>query len=48
MNTEWFDAAHNGDVEVLARLIKDGTDVNAVNDAKGWTALMFAAENGHV
>jgi ankyrin repeat protein len=39
-------AARSNDIEVLARQIADGADVNEVSKY-GWTALMFAAWKGH-
>ncbi|RME96131.1 MAG: ankyrin repeat domain-containing protein [Verrucomicrobia bacterium] len=40
-------AAERGDVKMVQRHIKHGTDLNAKNHA-GWTALHLAAKNGHV
>ncbi|PIK41565.1 putative caseinolytic peptidase B protein-like [Apostichopus japonicus] len=42
----WFQAARNGDVEEIKRLIKAGLDVNERHPL-GWTALQVAAINGH-
>ena len=39
-------AAVCGDVEEIHRLLKSGENPNQA-DENGWTALMFAADNGH-
>lgn len=41
-----IEAAANGKLEELKKLISDGADVNAKNN-NGWTALILAAWNGH-
>ena len=40
------EAAAQGDLEELARLIEAGVDVNA-RDSEGTTALMLAQSGGH-
>lgn len=46
MNAEWEQAARQGNVDTLERLLAKGTDINA-RDAHGQTALMLAARIGH-
>ena len=46
MRPEWEQAAEQGLVDVLARLLEKGADVNARN-RHGQTALMIAATEGH-
>ena len=43
---KFYEAAAAGDVESVIRGVKVMTDPNKRNE-KGWTALMFAARNGH-
>lgn len=45
-NTNIYDAALNGDIQMIKSFIKKGFDVNT-RDAEGRTMLMFAAFNGH-
>ena len=40
-------AADHGYADKIAILIASGQDVNYA-DEDGWTALMFAADNGHI
>lgn len=40
-------AAEHGDTETLKQLIKDGVSPN-LRDRSRWTALMYAARNGHL
>ena len=42
-----LDAAANGDTLSVIQLIRDGVDVNCVND-KGWSPLVMAAFNQHL
>ena len=42
----WFEAAGAGDVATIRVLAQDGADPNA--DEHGWTAIMWAANNGHL
>ena len=42
-----LDAAANGDTFSVIQLIKDGVDVNCIND-KGWSPLVIAAFNQHL
>ena len=46
LNQELLEAACEGNVNEVKRLIVDGADVNASDDY-GWTALMIAAGCGH-
>ena len=41
------DAAVLGDIETLKAAVTAGADVNT-RDSRGWTALMYAADNGYV
>ena len=45
MVREWEQAARQGDLETLGRLLAAGTDINA-RDQYGQTALMIAAQGG--
>lgn len=45
-NTELMNAAKNGDIVGVQKIIDRGADVNQQNN-KGKTALMFAASEGH-
>ena len=40
-------AADHGDVTSIISLVSLGEDVNFA-DEDGWTAIMFAADNGHL
>lgn len=42
-----LDAAANGDTLTVIQLIRDGVDVNCVND-NGWSPLVMAAFNQHL
>ena len=42
-----LDAAENGDTLLVNQLIRDGVEVNCVND-KGWSPLVMAAFNQHL
>ncbi len=44
---QFFEAAKNGDYEIVESLMFEGVDVNA-KDSDGWTALMYAAQHGHL
>ncbi|MFT5239721.1 MAG: hypothetical protein ACI9X0_000686 [Kiritimatiellia bacterium] len=39
-------AAYDGDVDVVEKLIDEGADVNALTGEKGWTALLYACKKG--
>lgn len=41
-----YQAAEHGDITALRKALKDGADVDR-QDSDGWTALLFAATNGH-
>ena len=43
---KFYEAAAAGDMESIMRGVQVMTDPNKRNE-KGWTALMFAARNGH-
>ncbi|KAH9518336.1 Peroxisomal NADH pyrophosphatase nudt12 [Bulinus truncatus] len=45
LNQRFLDCAARGDVEILEQLI-GAVDIDVKSD-RGWTALMFAARNGH-
>jgi len=45
-NARLFNAAQNGDLVIVQKLISKGADVNA-KDEDGFTPLMLAAKNGH-
>lgn len=47
MSVEFHKAAGNNEYEKLMTLIKEGADVNSVNDYGG-TPLMIASKRGHV
>ena len=36
-----------GNEEIVKELINAGADVN-IEDERGWTALMYASDNGHI
>jgi ankyrin repeat protein len=40
-------AADQGDTSKIIKFVKLGEDVNCA-DEDGWTAMMFAADNGHI
>ena len=43
-----MDAALNGNIITIMRFVEEGiVDVNAKDDYE-WTALMYAAQNGHL
>jgi ankyrin repeat protein len=46
MVREWEQAARQGDLKTLGRLLAAGTDINA-RDQHGQTALMIAAQGGN-
>lgn len=46
-NDNFFDAAFNGQIDVVVKALGQGIDVNAVN-AEGRTALMLTSFNGHL
>lgn len=46
MSQEIFEAAREGDLKSLEALLDGGTDVDA-EDEQGWTALSWAAGQGH-
>lgn len=46
LNTALHSAAANGNVETIRRLIKDGADVNALDDS-GTTPLIYALVFGY-
>ncbi len=43
----WFEAAKNGDVDMLKQALESGFDVNSVDEKKS-TALHHAASKGHL
>ena len=47
LQEQFFQAAKNGNYEIIKSLMFEGVDVNA-KDSDGWTALMYAAQQGHV
>jgi ankyrin repeat protein len=47
LDNAFFRAVRNGDNAEIRRLIKAGADIAAKGDF-GWTALHYAANNGHV
>ena len=47
LQEQFFQAAKNGNYEIVKSLMFEGVDVNA-KDSDGWTALMYAAQQGHV
>ena len=46
MDEQLHQAAHDGDLAALQRLISAGADINAADDI-GWTPLHFACDNGN-
>jgi ankyrin repeat protein len=44
---KWLDAAQNGNLDLIKRMIKDGIDIN-IQDEYGWTALQLASRKGHL
>jgi hypothetical protein len=48
LNEELWQAAEVGNLDQVAQLIDKGADVNAKDQANGWTPLMIAAKNEHL
>jgi len=46
LNDEFIEAAYNGDLAVVERLLEAGADVN-LHDDNGKTALNYAVESGY-
>lgn len=45
--SDWWKAVKEGDALQIREMLRDGIDVD-VRDQESWTALMFAALNGHL
>ncbi len=43
-----FDAAYNGNVNEVTKLLDSGADINLRTGTAGVTPLMVAAQNGHL
>ena len=48
LNLELWNAAREGDVEVMTRALDKGAQVNYLRDGCDWTPLMIAAYYGHL
>ena len=46
-NLDMIEASKQGNIEIVKALLKEGADVNIVDDT-GRSSLIYAAENGHI